>query len=155
MPAGPCHPLLASDLQEQVELLGEQGVVIVEIVAEQREGLDERAPARHDLGASTRQKVEGRKALEHPDRIVGAQHGYGAREADPFRALGGGRQHDGRGGDHIVGPVMFAEAEHVQADLIGQLDLLDEIAQALRRGDPIFGDSIFRQLAEGIDTKFH
>jgi hypothetical protein len=50
---------------------------------------------------------------------------------------------------------MFAEAEHVQADLIGQLDLLDEIAQALRRGDPISGDSIFRQLAKGIDTKSH
>jgi hypothetical protein len=43
MPAGPCHPFLAPDLQEQIELLGEQGVVVVEIVAEQREGLDERA----------------------------------------------------------------------------------------------------------------
>jgi hypothetical protein len=50
---------------------------------------------------------------------------------------------------------MFAEAEHVEADLIGQLHLLDEIAQALCRGEPISGDSIFRQLTKGIDTKFH
>jgi hypothetical protein len=110
---------------------------------------------RHDLGAPARQKVEGREALEHPDRIVGAQHGHGARQADPFRALGGGGQHDGRSGDDIVGAVMLAEAEHVQADLIRQLDLLDEIAQALCGGEPMTGGSILRQLTKGIDTEFH
>jgi hypothetical protein len=47
---------------------------------------------------------------------------------------------------------MFAEAEYVQADLIRQLDLLDEVTQTLRRGDPLPGGSIFRQLTKCIDT---
>ena len=47
----------------------------------------------------------------------------------------------GRGKDHcrrrgrIVRPVMLAEAEHVEADLVGKLDLLDQVAQPLMRAD--------------------
>ena len=41
-----------AQLEQQFELLGEQFVVVVEVVAEQRKRLDERAAPRHDLGAA-------------------------------------------------------------------------------------------------------
>ena len=49
------------------------------------------------------------------------------------RALGGRREHDGRRGDREVGAVVLADAEHVEPDLVGELDLLDQVAQPLRR----------------------
>ncbi len=48
-------------------------VKIVKVIPEVREGLDEGAPARHNLDSSSGQEVEGRKALEDPDGVVGAQ----------------------------------------------------------------------------------
>ena len=33
-----------------------------------------------------------------------------------------------------IRPVMLADAEHLEADLIGQLDLLHQVAEPLRRG---------------------
>ena len=50
-----------------------------------------------------------------------------------LRAFRGGGEHDrGRGHDEVR-PVMLADAEDVEADLIGELDLLHQIAKALRR----------------------
>ena len=53
----------------------------------------------------------------------------------------GGGQRDGRGGGGVVGAVVLAEAEDVEADLVGQHDLLDQVAQALGRADvpPVAG----------------
>jgi hypothetical protein len=42
---------LGADLEQEIELLCEQLVVILEVVAEQRKGLDERAAPGHDLRA--------------------------------------------------------------------------------------------------------
>ena len=42
-------------------------------------------------------------------------------------------EHDGRRRDGEVGPVMLADAEDVEPDLVGELGLLDELAQALLR----------------------
>ena len=44
-----------------------------------------------------------------------------------------GGQDDRRRGDDEVGAVMLADAEDVEADLVGELDLLDQVAQPLRR----------------------
>ena len=62
-----------AELEQQVELLGEQLVVVVEVVAEQRERLDERAAPGHDLGAAAGEQVERRELLEDPHRIVRGQ----------------------------------------------------------------------------------
>jgi hypothetical protein len=131
--ARPGHPLLSADPKKQIELFGEQCVVILEIMAEEPEGLDEGASARHDLGASAREEIKSGKALEDPDGIIGAQHGYGACQPDVLRALGSGCENHGRSGDHVIRPMMLAEAEHIETSLIGQLDLFDEIVQPLRR----------------------
>ena len=47
-------------------------------------------------------------------------------------ALGRGGQDDGRGGDGEVGPVVLADAEDVEPDLVGQRDLLDQVSEPLR-----------------------
>ena len=121
--------------QQQLELLGEELVVVLEVVAEERERLDEGAAAGHDLGAAAGEQVERRELLEHADGIVGAEHGDGAGEADPLGALGRGGEHHGRGGDGEVGTVVLADPEDVEADLVGELDLLDQVAQALLGAD--------------------
>ena len=55
MPARPVDVLIVADLEQQVQLLGEQRVVILESVAEQRKGIDEGATADDHLGAALRQ----------------------------------------------------------------------------------------------------
>ena len=82
MLAGPGHVRGFADLQQQLELLGEQRVVVVEVVAEQREGLDERSAPGHDLGPAPGDQVELGELLKHPDGVVRAEHGDGAREPD-------------------------------------------------------------------------
>ena len=67
---------------------------------------------------------------------------------------GGGQQHRRRRGEEIR-PVMLADAEHLQADLIGQLDLLHQVAQPLRRARGLPGGRVRRVLDEGIDADFH
>ena len=44
---------------------------------------------------------------------------------------------------------MLADPEHVEAHLVGQFDLFEQIAESLR-----CGDGLVRQLREGVDTKF-
>ena len=52
-----------------------------------------------------------------------------------LRAFGRrGKDHRRRRGG-VVGPVMLAEPEHVEPDLVGKLDLLDQVAQPLMRAD--------------------
>ena len=76
----------------------------------------------------------------------------GAREAD---LLGAGRargQRDGRGRDREVGPVVLADAEHVEADLVGQLGLLQEVAHPLLAGStPV----AVAQLRERVHADLH
>ena len=56
------------------------------------------------------------------------------RQADARGARRGRGEHDGGRRDGEVGAVVLADAEDVEADLVGELDLLEEVAQALLRG---------------------
>jgi hypothetical protein len=60
-----------------------------------------------------------------------------------------------RRGDREVRTMVLAEAEHVQADLVGELDLLDQVAQALLGADRPARVWVGGQLGEGVDAKFH
>ena len=73
------------------------------------------------------------EVLEDAHRVVGAEHGDRARQPDALGARGDRREHDGRRGDREVGPVMLADAEDVEPDLLGELGLLEQVAQALGR----------------------
>jgi hypothetical protein len=136
-------------------IFGEQGVVVVEVVAEQRKGFDERAASRHDLGAPAGQKIERGKLLVDPHRIVRAQHRHCRAQADGLGALGGGGQHDGGRGAEKIRPVMLADAEHFEADLIGELDLVHQIAEPLRRRQRLSGGRVRRVLDKRVDADLH
>src|SRR5205085_2011665 len=80
----PGDPGVLPQLQEQVELLGEQLVVVVQIEAEQRERLDERPPAGHDLDPAAGDQVDGGVLLEDPDRVLRREDGDRAGQPDPL-----------------------------------------------------------------------
>ena len=149
MASRPGDVLVLAQPQEQLELLREQEVVVREVVAEERERLDERAAPDHDLGPPARDEVNGRELLEHADGIVGREHGHGAGQADALRLRRRRGQHDCRSRDGEVGPVVLADAEHVEADLLRELDLLEEVSQALCRGDAA------ADVREGEDADLH
>jgi len=152
---GPAHPLRLAGLEEEQELLREELVVVLEVLAEERERLGEGAPADHDLGAAAREQVDGRKVLEHADRVVGAQHGDRARQPDPLRADGRGGEDDRGGRDGEVRSVVLPDPEDVEPDGFGDLDLLHEPAEALLRRDPLTGRRVGAELREGVDTELH
>ena len=72
-----------------------------------------------------------------------------------LRLQGRRRKGYGRGGHGVVGPVMLAEPEHVEADLIGQHDLLDEVGQALGGADAPTRRRAHADIAEGVEPDFH
>ncbi len=132
-------------------MLGEQGVVVLESIAEQGEGVDERATAHDDLGASPREQIERGKVLKDAHRVGRAENGHGARESDPARAGRRGGENDGRRRVEILLAMVLADAEHVQPDVIGLLDLFDEVAKTIcwadretrfvvRRGEAVDAD---------------
>ena len=155
MAPGPGDVLRLAQLQQQLELLDEELVVVGEVVAEERERLDERASARHDLGATAREQVERRELLEHAHRIVRAEHADGARQPDVLRALGHCREGDRRRRDGEVRAVVLADAEDVEPDLVGERRLLDQVAQALRGRHRPARDRVGGELREGVEAEFH
>ena len=106
-------------------------LVLVERVPEQRERLGERAPSEDDLGTPVRHGVDGGEALEHSDRVVGAEHRDRGTEADPVGASGDGGQHRLGRRDREVVAVMFADAEEVEAEAIGEDRFVDDVADHL------------------------
>src|SRR5881628_3497583 len=94
----PMHVLVLADLEQQVEVLGEQRVVVLESQPEQRERLDERSAAYDHFGPTLRQKIERRETLKQSHGIDRAEDCYGARETDSLRACGRGREDDWRRG---------------------------------------------------------
>jgi hypothetical protein len=70
----PRHRLLLQQQREEVQLLLEQRLVVLQVESEQRERLGERPSPEDHLGASTRDRVERREALEDAHGLVGAEH---------------------------------------------------------------------------------
>ncbi len=132
----PGDPLRLPQLQQESQLLGEQLVVVVQVLPEERVRLDEAPPPRHDLGAPAAQLVERGEVLEDAHRIVGTEHRHRTRQADARRAPRRGGEHYRRRRDREVGAMMLAHAKDVEPDLIGQLDLLHEVAQTVRACSP-------------------
>ena len=117
----PADALRRVELQEQVELFREQLILVRQVVTEQREGLGEYAATGDHLGTSARKKVDGGEVLEHPYRVCRTQNRHRAGQPNPRRHLCDRGQHDGRGGDREIEPVMLADGEHGEAGLVGQL----------------------------------
>ena len=128
----PGHRLLFQQLNEQIELLLEQLFVLAQIEAEQREGFGERAAAEDHLGTAIGCGIHRGEALEHADRIIRAQYRHRRAEPDPLGACGDRREHDLGRGDREISPVVLAKADEVDAELVGQHRLVDDVADHLR-----------------------
>ena len=74
-------------------------------------------------------------------------------EPDALGARCGRGERDGRRGDRIVRPMMFAEAEHVEADAVGELDLLQDVGEALVDIDRHAGSRIAPGLDESVSAE--
>jgi hypothetical protein len=91
--------------------------------------------------------------LKEPDRVVGREDRHGSAEADVLRTRGNrAKDRLGRGNREIVA-VMFAKAEIVEPDLIGEHRLFHHIADHMIL-------RIFRSVGreghvtEGVERKF-
>ena len=50
---------------------------------------------------------------------------------------------------------MFAEAELVEANFVGEFDLFKEMGDALLRGDGLARDGIWNECGEAVDADLH
>ncbi len=110
-----------------MQLFDEEIVVVLELEAEQRIGFAERAATDDDFGAALRNEIERCELLEDAHRVCGAEHCHGAAKADRFRPRRGGGKDHHRGRIEKFRPMMFADAEDIEADAVGDLDLIDKI----------------------------
>ena len=70
-------------------------------------------------------------------------------EADALRPGGNRGEGDCRRGHEEVGAVVLADREHVQAELVGELRLLEQVAH------PLLGGDARGEVGEGGKSKFH
>ncbi len=135
--ARPRHTLTLPKSEKQVKLLGEELVIVGEVVTEQREGFDEGPSPGHDLRTPPGKQIERCELLEDADRIVRGKYGDGACELDAFRALGGGSERHDRRRGRVVRAVMLAKPKDIEPDLVGKFDLFNQIAQSLTWTDRV------------------
>jgi hypothetical protein len=148
----PGNRLLVEKLHEKLELLLEQLVIILQVISEQRERLGEGAAAQDHLGPALRQCIHCGEPLEHPDRVVRAQHRHAGREPDAGGPAGdAGQDRLGRG-DRVLGPVVLADRDDVDAELVGEYRLLDDLPDggAVRQQPP---GVVLGHVAESVETE--
>ena len=68
---------------------------------------------------------------------------------------GGRGEHDVRHGDRVVGAVVLADPVDVEADLIGQLDLIEQVSKPLADVDLASRRRIEARLGERVESDFH
>ena len=129
----PAEHRVVAEVEEHAQLLLEQGVVVREIVAEQRIGLDERAAAGNDLGPAVGDQVQRGELFEEPHGVLGGQHRHGRAQPKVGGFPGDGRQHDFRRREGEVVAVVLAQAHEAEACLVRQLGELDHLLQPLMR----------------------
>ena len=144
-----------TDGKKQIEFFGEKLVVVFEAEAKERVGLYEGAAARDDLSAAMGDQVERGEFLEDAHRVGGAENGDGAGEADVLGARGSRGQDHCRGGVEELGAVMLADAENVEADLVGEFDLLQQMLHALNWAERDAGRWIRDGCSEAVDADLH
>jgi AcrR family transcriptional regulator len=97
--------VVLAQLEQQVQLLGEQSVVVAEVSTEDAEGFGKRATADGDLGAATTDQVDGGEVLVDPYRIQDGQKrpagggiGLDVAEGNNTKFHGSCQGEDGRDG---------------------------------------------------------
>ena len=95
------------------------------------------------------------KFLKDADGVSGAKNCDGAGEADIGGAGGGRGEDDDGGGVEVLEAVVFAEAEDVEADLVGEFDLFEEVSHPFLSGNGMARDGVWNQCCEAIDANLH
>jgi hypothetical protein len=93
--------------------------------------------------------------LEDADRIGGAENGDGTRKANVFGTRGSRGQDHCRSGVEELGAVMFANAENVEADLVREFDLFQQMLHALDRAERKAGSRIRDGCGKAVDADLH
>jgi len=150
----PSDALGGVELHQQLKLFREQIVVVGKIIAEQRKRFGENASPCDDLGASSGDKVDGRKVLEDHNRIRRAQNRDRARQADSLGHRRDRRQYHGRGGDRHIQPMMLADRKDIETRRIGKLRCRKNLRQALLRADRLARLHVRHKVAERIESQF-
>ena len=132
-----------------MNLLVIQGVIVAQICAKKRVGLDERASAGQKLYASAREGIHRGELLIDPSGILCGQHGDRASHMDPRGLRQRRRDHRGRRGDRVFRPVVFTDPHVVESDFFRQPRPLQHMAKRSRR---VLTSS---KITERIDPKFH
>ena len=130
----------------------EEHLVVGQVVAEEREGLGERATPQLHLGTSPADGGEGGEALEDPDGVVRGEHRHAGAQPQP-RGLPGDRgEHHVWRGDGVVVAVVLPEPEVVDPDLVGEDPFGDDLADGLGlvHGSPV-GSEL--EVAEGVEPE--
>src|SRR5216684_3069217 len=127
----PRDVLVGTHVQQEVQLLGKQRVVVVQVVAEEWEGFDRRASADNHLGPSLRNQVERRELLEQAHRVRRAQNGHRAGQTNASCASRRCSQDHRRRRVEELALVVFADSENTQPDLVRLLDALEQLAHAV------------------------
>ena len=122
--------------KQQVKLFVEQRLVLGAWPTKENEGFGEGAATGHDLRAALRQEVQGGELLIDTDRIVRTRHRDSTAQANGGCPGGASGEDEGRRRDGIVRPVVLADGEDVEANLIGEFDLRDQVAKPFAGADP-------------------
>lgn len=106
------------------------------------------------ISAPLGQKVERRELLENAHRIVRAEHGDSAGEFDGVGCLRHRGQHHSGRRDSEVRPMMLADSEDVQPDLVGNGRLFHQMSKVDTGIHRLAGFGVWSELAEMVDAEF-
>ncbi|MNE25965.1 hypothetical protein D3C80_1193130 [compost metagenome] len=140
-------------LQQQLQIFGEQLLVVLQIISEQREGLDKSPASVNNFRPSAGQQIQCREVLEDPHRVSGAEHSGRTGQFDPFGHLGNRSKHNRHRRDDKVQPVMLPDTKDVEAGFIRKLGCRNDLLQPLLRADPLPGMAVCHQVAQCIDAE--
>ena len=87
--------------------------------------------------------------------IACAEDGHGAVEADRGRPGCGCGEEDRRGGVHEIVAVVLADAVGVETDLVGALDLFEQVLHALDGADVHAGNGVRDRRDEAVYADTH
>ncbi len=104
-------------------MLGEQGVLILGLVAEEREGLRVNSSSGDDFSAAAGNEIERGVVLEHAHGVGRAENGHGTRQANAAGLRSSRPENHGGGRDDKIKPVMLAEGEDIKARLVSEFCL--------------------------------
>jgi hypothetical protein len=155
MLARPRDFFVRANLEQKVELLGEESVVVLELQPEQRKGFDERSAPDNHLRAALGKKVQRGKLLEGAHGIRRTQNRHGTREPDPMRPCRSRREDHGRRGIEKIPAMVLSDAENIETNCISMFDASDKITQG--RGGIV--GKVRRTISEGgreaVNSEFH